>query len=252
MGPVIGNQNQTKDIRNLMTTLPDPSEPSPVVLPDEGVGEDLVDLSLEEMPTTDLQALADAVADATPEPAEADMTVVDPLEDLQRAFDHAQDRMKAMEDAQTEMVDQHRRLAADFANFRNRASRDTQMAVEQAERRLLLEFLPLLDNFERGLAASYPSVDALRSGIELIHKQFLDTLRRLGVSAVELKVGDPFDATHAEALTTIQSVELPDHSVANIFERGFLLREQLLRPARVVVNHLPEPAAPESLDSPVQ
>lgn len=202
---------------------------------------DLVDLNLDLDGGTDLQALADAVAEATPEPAEE--PVLDPLEDLQKAFDHAQERIKSMEEAQAELADQHRRLAADFSNFRNRASRDTQMAVEQAERKLLLEILPLLDNFERGLAASYPSLEAFRGGIELIHKQFLDTLRRLGVVPVDLKVGDPFDAVHAEALTTFQNPNLPDHSVANIFERGFRLRDQLLRPARVVVNHRPEPAA---------
>jgi len=208
---------------------------------------DLVDLDFDEDTPTDLQALADAVAAETPEAAEEQL-VVDPFEDLQNAFDHAQERMKALELAQAEMVEQHRRLATDFSTFRNRASRDTQIAVDQAERRLLLEILPILDNFERGMAATYPSLEALRGGIELIHKQFLDTFRRLGVSVVDLAVGDPFDASHAEALSTITTPELPDHSIANIYERGFLLRDQLLRPARVVVNHRPEeppPPAPE-------
>ena len=225
-----------------MSPFPDSPEPLPAGLPPTGETEDLMDLSLDEESGTDLQALADAVAEEVPELSE-DLGLVDPLEDLQRAFDHAQERIQSMEGAQAEMVEQHRRLSADFSNFRNRAGRDIQMSVDQAERRLLLEILPVLDNFERGLAASYPSLDALRGGIELIHKQFLDTLRRLGVSVVDLKVGDPFDASHAEALTTTTSPDLPDHSVANIFERGFMLRDQLLRPARVVVNHLP--AAPQ-------
>ncbi len=230
-----------------MNSRPDPLDPFPSDLPPVGETEELVDLSLDADSTTDLQALADAVAEATPEPEE-DPLLIDPLEDLQRAFDHAQDRMKTMEEAQAEMVDQHRRLASDFAHFRSRASRDTQMAVEMAERKLLQEILQVLDNFERSLAASYPSIDALRGGVELIHKQFLDTLRRLGVTVIDLKVGDPFDASHAEALTTISSADLPDHSVANVFERGFLLRDHLLRPARVVVNHLPDPpsAAPDA------
>jgi molecular chaperone GrpE len=226
-----------------MPPLPDSHEP-PAGLPPTGETEELVDLNFDDEAGTDLQALADAVAEEVPEIIE-EPSLVDPLDDLQRAFDHAQDRLQSMEGAQADLVEQHRRLASDFANFRNRASRDTQMAIDQAERKLLVEILPVLDNFERGLAATYPSLDALRGGIELIHKQFMDTLRRLGVSAVDLKVGDPFDASHAEALTTIASHDLPDHSVANIYERGFMLRDQLLRPARVVVNHLPEapPAA---------
>jgi molecular chaperone GrpE len=228
-----------------MTPSPDPHDPAAADVPAPGETEDLMDLNLDEAMSTDLQALADAVAEEVPEVAE-DPGLLDPFEDLQRAFDHAQERIQSMEGAQAEIVEQHRRLSSDFANFRNRASRDTQMAVEQAERRLLLEILAVLDNFERGLAASYPSVDALRGGIELIHKQFLDTFRRLGVSAVDLKVGDPFDASHAEALTTISSPDLPDHSIATIFERGFMLRNLLLRPARVVVNHLPSAPSPTS------
>lgn len=236
--------------------LPRPSHPAdpPEVAPLED-GEDLVDISIDLDAPTDLQALADAIAADTPAPEDVlpapAAEAPDAVEDLQRALDNALGRMRAMEEAQAELVEQHRRLAADFTNFRGRAGRDMQMAVDAAERRLLLEILPVLDNFERGLAASYPSLDALRGGVELIYKQFLDTLRRLGVGAIELKVGDPFDATHAEALTTTTSPDLPDHSVANVFERGFLLRDQLLRPARVVVNHLPEehPPAP---DLPVQ
>jgi molecular chaperone GrpE len=224
-----------------MPHAPDPLEPRPEDLrsPDT---EDLVELSLEEEGPTDLQALADEVAESTADgPAVVTETLdaLDPLEDLQRAFDNAQDRIKAMEEAQAAMVDQHRRLAADFSNFRTRAGRDNQMAVDLAEKRLLLEILQVLDNFERGLGASYPSLEAFRDGIELIHKHFLDTLRRIGVAPIEIKVGDPFDASFAEALTTIAIPDLPDHSVASVFERGFRLREILLRPARVVVNHQP-------------
>jgi molecular chaperone GrpE len=217
---------------------PDPLEPRPDSLPPPDT-EDLVELNLEEEGPTDLQALADEVAESTADAPLVITETLDPLEDLQKAFDNSQERIKVMEDAQAEMVDQHRRLAADFSNYRTRANRDIQMAVDQAEKRLLLEFLQVLDNFERGLGASYPSLEAFRDGIELIHKQFLDTLRRIGVATIDVKVGDPFDASHAEALTTIASLDLPDHSVASVFERGFLLREHLLRPARVVVNHQP-------------
>lgn len=222
---------------------PDPLDP----LSPGGVSsdtEELVELTFEEDGPTDLQALADEVAESTADAPQAITEALDPLDDLQNAFDNAQDRIKAMETAQAEMVEQHRRLAADFSNFRTRASRDTQMAVDQAEKRLLLEVLQVLDNFERGLGANYPSLEAFQAGIELIHKQFMDTLRRMGVAPIEVAVGDPFDASHAEALTTISSPDLPDHSVASIFERGFRLRELLLRPARVVVNNQPPGGPP--------
>jgi molecular chaperone GrpE len=235
-----------------MSNPPERFQPSPEELrgPDT---EDLVELSLEEEGPTDLQALADEVAESTEDPpvvVTETFDALDPLDDLQQAFENAQDRIKAMEEAQSAMVDQHRRLAADFSNFRTRASRDNQMAVDLAEKRLLLEILQVLDNFERGLGASYPSLEAFRDGIELIHKHFLDTLRRIGVAPIEIRVGDPFDASFAEALTTIAVPDLPDHSVASVFERGFRLREHLLRPARVVVNHQPSSGKPSSPTNP--
>ena len=139
---------------------------------------------------------------------------------------------------EAELMDHQRRLAADFNNFRNRAQRDITLAVEQAERKIFLELLPVLDNFDRGLAATYQDVDVFRSGVELVRKQFLEALRRLNVEQLPLQVGDPFDALHAEALTTYTDPNLPDGSVAAIYEQGFNLKGQLLRAARVVVNRL--------------
>jgi molecular chaperone GrpE len=139
---------------------------------------------------------------------------------------------------ETELMDQQRRLAADFNNFRNRAQRDISLAVEQTERKILLEMLPVLDNFDRGLGATYQDVDSFRSGVELIRKQFLEALRRVNVEQLPLQVGDHFDALNAEALTTFTDPSLPDGAVAAIYEQGFNLKGQLLRAARVVVNRL--------------
>ncbi|WP_306591436.1 nucleotide exchange factor GrpE [Geothrix sp. 21YS21S-4] len=196
--------------------------------------EDLVDLNLDESVDGDLQAVADEVASEYP-------TQVVPEVDLESALTEAERQMEEMLRREAELMDQHRRLAADFNNFRNRAQRDVALAVEQAERKLLLELLPVLDNFDRGLSASYQDVESFRSGVDLIRKQFVEALRRMNVEPLSLQVGDPFDALHAEALTTFTDPNLPDGAVAAIYERGFNLRGHLLRAARVVVNRLPEP-----------
>jgi molecular chaperone GrpE len=223
-----------------------------------------LEISYDDPGTLDLQAFADEIADQASDEV-VGLEVVDgeseenefsalmeedasKLQAQHQAFQNqlgaAKGQIEEMEKREAEIMEQFRRLAADFTNFRNRAQRDTQMAVEQAERKTLLEILPVLDNFERGLEASYQDMEAFRSGIELIRKQFVDALRRLGAVPVELKVGDPFDAQHAEALTTMQSADLPDHAIAAIYERAYMLRDQLLRPARVVVNHAPLPYIP--------
>ena len=152
--------------------------------------EDLVDLNLDESLEGDLQSVADEVASEyrtqmvpemdlpdLPQPA-ADQ---DARVDLESALTEAEHQMEDMLRREAELMDQHRRLAADFNNFRNRAQRDISLAVEQAERKILLEMLPVLDNFERGLGASYQDVESFRAGVELIRKQFLESLRRLNV-----------------------------------------------------------------------
>lgn len=196
-----------------------------------GEPEDVVDLNLDDSLDEDLQSVADEVASEYP-------TQIVPEVDLESALGDAERQMEEMLRREAELMDQHRRLAADFNNFRNRAQRDIALAVEQAERKILLELLPVLDNFDRGLDATYQDVESFRSGVELIRKQFQEALRRMNVEALPLQVGEPFDALHAEALTTFSDPNLPDGAVAAIYERGFKLKGQLLRAARVVVNRL--------------
>jgi molecular chaperone GrpE len=203
----------------------------------------MVDLNLDEPLEGDLQAVADEVASEYRTQATTELELPDapPIGvtgkvDLETALVEAEQQMEELLRREAELMDHQRRLAADFNNFRNRAQRDIALAVEQAERKIFLEMLPVLDNFDRSLGATYPDVDGFRSGVELIRKQFLEALRRLSVEQLPLRVGDPFDALHAEALTTYADPNLPDGSVAAIYEQGFNLKGQLLRAARVVVN----------------
>jgi molecular chaperone GrpE len=205
----------------------------------------MVDLNLDESLDGDLQAVADEVASEYRTQAITGSEDSDSLPprmggkvDLETALVEAEHQMEDLLRREAELMDHQRRLAADFNNFRNRAQRDIALAVEQAERKIFLEMLPVLDNFDRSLGATYPDVDDFRSGVELIRKQFLEALRRLQVEQLPIQVGDPFDALHAEALTTYTDPKLPDGSVAAIYEQGFNLKGQLLRAARVVVNRL--------------
>jgi molecular chaperone GrpE len=212
-----------------------------------GDADDVVDLNLDEPLEGDLQSIADEVASgyrtqAVPAMDLPDLSLpsggVDGRVDLESALTEAESQMEDLLRREAELMDHHRRLAADFNNFRNRAQRDIALAVEQTERKILLEILPVLDNFDRGLGATYQDVESFRSGIELIRKQFLEALRRLNVEQLPLRVGEPFDALNAEALTTFTDPNLPDGAVAAIYEQGFNLKGQLLRAARVVVNRL--------------
>lgn len=232
--------------------LPHSEDPEESATPRNDV---TVDLSLDGLDgLDDLQALADEAAEELPE-TPLDVSVEPESEEfgdldrdekissflnseLEATLQESLARIQELEKLEGEYLDRHHRLLADFSNYRNRTAREIQMAVDQSEKRLLREILPVLDSFDRCLSSNYQSLEDFRSGVELIQKQFVDALRRSSVEAVPLEVGDPFDALHAEALTTTTNPALPDGSVAAIFERGFMLREHLLRPARVVVNRL--------------
>lgn len=229
----------------------------------EPLGEDVLDvsldMSLDDAEGLDLQAFADEIADATPDGgpeketprtgntvnlddpdyAKAEQAVVADVEGLSSQLGETITQLKRLEIKEQEALDQFRRLSKDFTNFRARAARDIQMGVDQAERKLLLEFLPILDNFDRSLESNYADMDAFRNGVMLIRKQFQDSLRRCGAEPAPMEIGDPFSAHTAEALTTMSREDLPDGSVAAIYEKAYLLRDQLLRPAKVVVNHRP-------------
>jgi molecular chaperone GrpE len=198
-------------------------------------GEDLSDLM------EDASADGDISVEVVPfdDDSDTESQIADPRGDFKDALVQAERQMEDLIQREAALIDQHKRLAADFNNFRNRANRDIQLSVDQSERRILAEILPVLDNMERGLDATYADMASFRNGVELIHKQFYDALRRLGAEPVSLSVGDPFDALTSEALTTMANPDLPDGAVAAVYEKGFKLRDQLIRPARVVVNRVP-------------
>ena len=220
--------------------IDNPGNESMNIPSDEDRSEPTLELDLDEFEhVKDLQALADEVAGSTPE----DGALAPSPEPLEESLFKARNRIKELEQLEAEAKDKHHRLLADFANHRNRVAREIQLAVTLSEKKLLLELLPVVDSFERCLASSYANVEDVHNGIILIHRQLLEALRKSGVEELDVKVGDPFDAHLAEALTTTSQPGLADGAVAAVFEPGYTLRDLLLRPARVIVNHAPAPQA---------
>jgi molecular chaperone GrpE len=143
----------------------------------------------------------------------------DPQDELRREKDALQDRLL--------------RTAAEFDNYRKRVDRERRDLVELASAEVLMEFLPIVDNLERALAAA-SEADPLRKGVELTLKQLLDLLRRRGVRPIEA-VGADFDPNFHEAVIHEASSEHREGEVIAELQRGYLLGERLLRPAMVKV-----------------
>ena len=128
------------------------------------------------------------------------------------------------------------RKQAEFDNYKKRVERDRAEANRQAEKTLIVALLPLLDDFERALGAPAESggVEAYRAGIELIHRQLIEILRKRGVSPIET-AGARFDPNLHEAVAYQTSEGHEDGDVIDELRRGYRFDEKLLRAAMVRV-----------------
>lgn len=128
------------------------------------------------------------------------------------------------------------RKTAEFDNFRKRMERDRQALGDAAAADILLELLPLVDDLERALRAEagVEGADAYRRGVELIHRQLLDILRKRGVRAIDA-LGADFDPYYHQAVAHEQVEGRREGEVIEEFGRGYMLGDRLLRPAMVKV-----------------
>jgi molecular chaperone GrpE len=139
-------------------------------------------------------------------------------------------RLKAERDA---LVDRLARAQADFDNARKRASREQQEYRDYALTDTVKSLLPVLDSFDRALEHNEEAGE-FRSGIELINKQLHDVLTKLGLRPIPAK-GEPFDPHLHEAIEMVDTNDVEDHHVLDELQRGYKLRDRLLRPAMVRV-----------------
>ena len=145
----------------------------------------------------------------------------DSLEELRREKDAVQDRLL--------------RTAAEFDNYRKRVERERGEFATYASGEVLSDLLPIIDNFERALQApATGDPDAFRKGIELIHKQMLDLLRKRNVKPIEA-LGATFDPKFHQAVIHESSDAHREGEVMQELQRGYMQGDRLLRPAMVKV-----------------
>ncbi|HUK92235.1 MAG TPA: nucleotide exchange factor GrpE [Blastocatellia bacterium] len=155
------------------------------------------------------------------------------------ALQEAQSRIDTLLAERSGLYDQILRVQAEFENFRRRTERDKADQYQRVRGEVLLELLPVMDNFERALAAGPSDAESLRTGLELIHRQLKDALTKMGLQPVP-SLGIPFDPNIHEAITLEPTDEHEENTVIQEFERGYTLGERLLRPAKVKVAAQPD------------
>jgi molecular chaperone GrpE len=162
--------------------------------------------------------MTEALNDQDPQPQQ-DETQPDALEELRRERDALQDRLL--------------RTAAEFDNYRKRMDRERRDLAEYTAAEVIKDLLPIIDNLERALQAAAQD-DPLRKGVELIHKQMLETLRKRGVTPIET-LGADFDPNFHQAVIHEESTQHREGEVMEELQRGYVVGDRLLRPAMVKV-----------------
>ncbi|MBA0716099.1 hypothetical protein Golax_014965 [Gossypium laxum] len=143
------------------------------------------------------------------------------------------------------------RIGADFDNFRKRTERERLSLVANAQGEVLENLLPVLDNFERAKAqikVKTEGEEKINNSYQSIYKQFMEILGSLGVEPVDT-VGNPFDPMLHEAIMQEDSTEFEEGIILQEFQKGFKLRDRLLRPAMVKVSAGPGPSKTEQGES---
>lgn len=136
-----------------------------------------------------------------------------------------------------EWRDRAARAQAEFENARRRLSAQHADAVKRAAGRVVEELLPVLDNLERAIdhATAEGSSSELLKGVEMVHAQILDVFAKEGVE-LEDPFGGPFDPERHQAVGEREDVEVPEGTVVDVYQKGYVMHGRVLRPAMVIVS----------------
>lgn len=133
--------------------------------------------------------------------------------------------------------DQLLRTLAEFDNYRKRTEREFQSLIFTAGASLVKELLPVVDDLNRSLTVTNNHQDPaqFQKGIQLIYDKFMKILEARGVQPIDA-VGQPFDTEKHEALMQVEKADYPSNTIVEVYEKGFMMHDKVLRHAKVIVN----------------
>ena len=144
-------------------------------------------------------------------------------------------KVAALEEKVAELEDRTKRQMAEFENFRKRTDKEKSQMFETGAKSVIEKILPVIDNFERGLAAIEPdNKDSFYDGMCMIHKQMLSELEKIGVTSIEA-VGKEFDPNFHNAVMQVESEEFESGIVAQELQKGYMYRDAVVRYSMVAV-----------------
>ena len=155
------------------------------------------------------------------------------FEEAAESADEAKDREKFEADLQ-EKDAQMLRLRADFDNFRRRSAKEREELAAVVTQGILADMLPLLDNFERALAAEGSDLESFRAGVSMIYKQMQEVLAKNGLEVIDTK-DKKFDPNFHQAVMRVQDPEKEDDTIEQELQKGYMVKGRVIRPSMVQV-----------------
>ncbi|MEE4302301.1 MAG: nucleotide exchange factor GrpE [Pseudomonadales bacterium] len=183
------------------------------------------------------EAVEETAADASGEPVVDGATGSEPgsapADDASRALEAALEEAARMKDAAL-------RAQAEMENVRRRSARDVEAAHKFALEKFATGLLPVVDSLEKSVEAvaghegGDEAIVAIKEGIQLSERMFMDTLGKFGVERID-PLGEPFDPERHEAMSMIEAPDAEPNTVVTVLQKGYALNGRLLRAAMVIV-----------------
>jgi len=160
---------------------------------------------------------------------------------LEQRINQLEEALAAKDQEARDNWDKLLRERADLENYRKRASREKEELLNYGVKSLIEEVLPVVDNLERALEhANEDGLPALVEGVRMTHTMLISALKKFGVSPVEGGTGTPFDPAFHQAMAQVETADQPPNTIVQEFQKGYILKERLLRPAMVSVSCAPK------------
>jgi len=195
--------------------------------------QDVLNAAQEAMNSTETKGESDVKSDADKNAAEAqaEQPVEASPEDAKNA------EIESLKVALAEANNRHLRLMAEFENFRRRNAKEQLELIETANGKLLEKLSEVQDNFERAFAAENKAKDleAFEKGMQMIYNQFAKVLTDAGLEQID-PTGNEFDPNLHEALMQQPSETIPEGHVVTVFQKGYKLKNKILKTAKVIVS----------------
>lgn len=134
----------------------------------------------------------------------------------------------------TETEERLKRLQADFENFRRRTRQEKDELANMVTQDIIKDLLPMIDNFERAIAAEATDTASFQQGIEMIYKQLMEILAGKGMEVINT-ADAKFDPNFHQAVMRVQNPELEDDTIAMELQKGYMVKGKVVRPSMVQV-----------------